>query len=97
MKPGTLNSAPVSTLAGLVTLVAVSPLVPGSVSTILRWTWEGGESFESSPIIAGGVVYIGAGNGDLVAIELATGKTKWKYKTGAELEAEVATAKGAGK
>ena len=33
MKPGTMNSAPVSTLAGLVTLVAVSPLAPGAHST----------------------------------------------------------------
>ena len=51
----------------------------------LLWTWEGGESFESSPVIAGGVVYIGAGNGDVVAIDLATGKTKWKYKTNVEI------------
>ena len=32
MNPGTMNSAPVSTLAGLVTLVAVSPLAPGAHS-----------------------------------------------------------------
>ena len=33
MKPGTINSASVSSLAGLVTLVAVSPLAPGAQST----------------------------------------------------------------
>ena len=32
MKMGTLISAPVSRVAGLVTLVAVSPRTPGSVS-----------------------------------------------------------------
>ncbi|MCX6608305.1 MAG: PQQ-binding-like beta-propeller repeat protein [Acidobacteria bacterium] len=51
----------------------------------LLWTWEGGEQFESSPIIAGGVVYIGSGAGDLLAIDLTTGKTKWKYKAGSEI------------
>ena len=51
----------------------------------LLWTWEGGEQFESSPIIAGGVVYIGSGAGDLLAIDLSTGKTKWKYKAGSEI------------
>ena len=63
--------------------IATGTLPPENLK--LLWTWEGGESFESSPVIAGGVAYIGAGNGDLVAIDMATGKTKWKYKTGAEL------------
>eukprot|EP00456_Euglypha_rotunda_P039376 TRINITY_DN30340_c0_g1_i1.p3 TRINITY_DN30340_c0_g1~~TRINITY_DN30340_c0_g1_i1.p3 ORF type:complete len:120 (-),score=30.67 TRINITY_DN30340_c0_g1_i1:10-369(-) len=63
--------------------VATGTLPPENLK--LLWTWEGGESFESSPVVSGGVAYIGAGNGDLVAIDMATGKTKWKYKTGAEL------------
>src|SRR6188472_1979342 len=51
--------------------------VPANLS--LKWTYEGGESFESSPAIAGGVVYAAAGNGDILAIDLQTGKLKWKH------------------
>src|SRR5262245_32357106 len=45
-------------------LTGVAPAdVPAALA--LKWTYEGGESFESSPAIAEGVVYAGAGNGDL--------------------------------
>src|ERR1017187_2496146 len=43
MKMGTATSMPVSTLAGLVTLVAVSPRIPGGASRTLRST-EGDNS-----------------------------------------------------
>ena len=62
-------------------LTGVATEVPATLS--LKWTYEGGaETFESSPAIADGVVYIGAGNGDLLAIDLETGKLRWKYATG---------------
>src|SRR6478609_6791574 len=54
--------------------------VPANLS--LKWTYEGGESFESSPAIADGVVYAAAGNGDILAIDLASGKLRWKRPTG---------------
>src|SRR4029079_5848544 len=58
-------------------LTGVAPSeVPATLS--IKWTYEGGESFESSPAIADGVVYAGAGNGDLLAIDLASGKLRWK-------------------
>lgn len=38
MNRGTLISAPVSTVAGFVAFVAVSPLIPGSVSVTSRST-----------------------------------------------------------
>ena len=56
---------------------------PGGGSPRAR-PWEGGESFESSPGVAGGGADRGAGNGDVVAIAMATGKTRWKDKTGPE-------------
>ena len=34
----------------------------------------------SSAAIADGVVYVGSGNGELHAVNLADGKAKWKYK-----------------
>lgn len=48
----------------------------------LLWTWEGGEVIESSAAIAGGSVYVGTGAGELVALQLDTGKERWRYKTG---------------
>ena len=47
----------------------------------LRWTYQAGESIESSAAIADGVVYVGSSDGMLHAIDLATGKPRWKYKT----------------
>ena len=54
--------------------------VPATLS--LKWTYEAGETIESSAAIVDGVVYVGAGSGDLLAIDLASGKLRWKYTTG---------------
>jgi eukaryotic-like serine/threonine-protein kinase len=48
----------------------------------LLWTYDAGEVIDSTAAIVGGVVYIGAGNGDLLALDLASGKLRWKYATG---------------
>jgi len=45
----------------------------------LLWKYEVGDVIESSAAISDGVVYLGAGNGDLVALDLATGILRWKY------------------
>ncbi len=36
----------------------------------------------SSPAVAGGVVYFGSGDGNVYALETATGTLKWKFQTG---------------
>jgi eukaryotic-like serine/threonine-protein kinase len=46
----------------------------------VQWTYEAGDAIESSAAIADGVVYVGSGNGELHAVNLADGKGKWKYK-----------------
>jgi len=45
----------------------------------LLWAYEAGESIESSAAIAGGAVFVGAQSGDLLAIDLQSGKLRWKY------------------
>jgi eukaryotic-like serine/threonine-protein kinase len=45
----------------------------------LLWTYEAGDSIESSAAIAGGAVYVGSQTADLISIELETGKLRWKY------------------
>ncbi|MBZ5606359.1 MAG: PQQ-binding-like beta-propeller repeat protein [Acidobacteriia bacterium] len=46
----------------------------------LLWTYDAGESIESSAAIVDGVVYVGSESADLLAVNLATGKLLWKYK-----------------
>ena len=45
----------------------------------LLWTYEAGDSIESSAAIVDGVVYAGSEASDLVALDLDTGKLRWKY------------------
>ena len=49
----------------------------------LKWTYEAGESIESSAAIVDGVVYVGSTKGELLALDLESGKLRWKYTTGA--------------
>lgn len=47
----------------------------------LLWTYEAGDSIESSAAIVDGAVYVGSATGHLISVDLATGKERWKYKT----------------
>jgi eukaryotic-like serine/threonine-protein kinase len=48
----------------------------------LLWSYDVGGPVASSAAVAGGVVYVGGGDGDLVALDLASGALRWKYSTG---------------
>jgi outer membrane protein assembly factor BamB len=48
----------------------------------LLWTYNAGDVIDSSAAIVDGVVYVGGGNGDLLALDLDSGKLRWKYPTG---------------
>jgi outer membrane protein assembly factor BamB len=62
----------------------------------LRWSYETADGLDSSPAIAGGNVYVATANGDLLALDLASGKLKWKYSTGGAIgESSPAVAGGA--
>jgi outer membrane protein assembly factor BamB len=47
----------------------------------LRWSFQAKDSIESSAAIVQGAVYVGSMDGSLYAIDLATGKLRWRYTT----------------
>src|SRR5919205_741889 len=57
--------------------------VPASLKPV--WTYEAGESIESSAAIVGGTVFVGSQNGELVALSLENGNVYWKYSTGSPI------------
>jgi eukaryotic-like serine/threonine-protein kinase len=62
-------------------LTGVSATTPPATLKLL-WTYDAGDVIDSSAAIVDGVVYVGGGNGDLIALDLASGKLRWKYTTG---------------
>ena len=50
--------------------------------------------FLSSPAISGGVVYFGSGDGNVYALDAASGALKWKFKTGNVVHASPAISNG---
>lgn len=63
----------------LQTGVAATTL-PDKLETV--WTFKAKDAFEGAVAIADGVVYAGCYDEHLYAIDLTTGKQKWKYKMG---------------
>jgi outer membrane protein assembly factor BamB len=58
-------------------------LTPSNVSGLtLDWIYPGGFYNSSSPAVANGVAYVGSGDGNLYALDAATGALKWNYSYG---------------
>ena len=45
----------------------------------MRWSFQAKDSIESSAAIVAGAVYVGSMDGALYAVDLATGKLRWRY------------------
>jgi len=69
------------------TMFRGSPSLTGISNTVLpekltlRWSYEAGDSIESSAAIVGGSVYFGSMDGALQAVSLSDGKLLWRYTT----------------
>jgi outer membrane protein assembly factor BamB len=50
--------------------------------------------FLSSPVVVGGAVYFGSGDGNLYALDTASGALKWKFRTGDVVHSSPAYAEG---
>ena len=46
----------------------------------LRWTYQAEDAIESSAAIVDGTVYVGSLSGDLIALDLESGREKWRYR-----------------
>ncbi len=52
----------------------------------LRWSFQAKDAIQSSAAIVDGTVFVGSMDGLLHAIDLATGKPRWQYKTAGPVE-----------
>ena len=60
----------------------------------LPWGREGWDYFQASTTIAGGTAYWGSGDGNLYAVDPATGDEKWRFETGGRIRSTPAVAEG---
>jgi outer membrane protein assembly factor BamB len=49
---------------------------------------------ESSPLVAGGLVYVGDWSGRVYALDARTGRTRWIFRAGGQIKGSVALARG---
>jgi outer membrane protein assembly factor BamB len=52
----------------------------------LRWSFQAKDSIESSAAIVSGTIYFGSMDGGLYAVDLPTGKQRWRYATAGPVE-----------
>ncbi|MFA7303974.1 MAG: PQQ-binding-like beta-propeller repeat protein, partial [Methanoregula sp.] len=60
----------------------------------LKWNFTAGGDVHSSPVISGGVLYVGSSDGRLYALNASTGLEQWRYSFGAEVFSSPAVANG---
>jgi eukaryotic-like serine/threonine-protein kinase len=61
------------------------------------WTFATGGPVRSSPLFVDGTVFFGSGDGNLYAVDAATGRERWRFSTGAPVDGSPAyTARRAG-
>jgi glucose dehydrogenase len=65
-------------------LTGVPTTEPPAPSLKYWWDYKAGSEIESSAAIVDNVIYFGTAAGDLHAVELYTGKGKWKYRANAD-------------
>jgi len=59
-----------------------------------QWAYTTVGSVDSSPAVAGGVVYVGSADGNVYALDAASGTKKWAYQTRGEIGSSPAVAGG---
>src|ERR1700682_4373803 len=62
--------------------------------TRVKWKFHTHGFVVSSPAVADGVVYVGSNDGNLYAIDAASGKQKWTFRTGSRVDSSPLVANG---
>ena len=60
----------------------------------LKWGYESGEIYTSSPAIDGSAVVFGSQDGHVYALDARTGRERWRFRTGGRVYASPAIAAG---
>ena len=60
----------------------------------LQWRFETEGPVRSTPVVAGGTVYVGSGDGRLYAIDLETGDPVWSFDAGSSISSSPAVTQG---
>jgi outer membrane protein assembly factor BamB len=60
----------------------------------VKWTFPTGDRITSSPSYANGIVYVGSDDGQLYAIDAATGRQRWMHRTGGPVSSSPAVGGG---
>jgi eukaryotic-like serine/threonine-protein kinase len=62
-------------------------------SSDLKWKFKA-DDVVSSPLISDGIVYFGSWDGNFYAVEIDTGREKWRFKTGGAVQSCPAVSNG---
>lgn len=55
----------------------------------LQWKFQTRGAIVASPVVSGGVAFVGSADSVLYAIDLKTGKTRWTFRTGGAIKSAV--------
>jgi outer membrane protein assembly factor BamB len=91
---GTPNFEDVATSRGGAARTGEQPGPGPRHAPVTRWSFATGGRLVASPSLADGVVYAGADDGVLYAVDAATGKERWRFASGSAIGAAPAIADG---
>jgi len=91
---GALNAAETAMLRGDAARTGLSNAAGVPAAPALKWKVKTDAPVASSPIVADGTLFIGSNDGNVYALDVATGAQRWKTKTGGRVASSAAVANG---
>ncbi len=68
-------------------LLIIATFQSRSQNLVPHWKFQTGETVQASPISDKTAVYVGSENGNFYAIDLETGKERWRFESGRSIQA----------